>query len=242
MSTLTDFYTELGNKQRDARVRRFFHDQHGRRWFAWADKQNQRPIGELILDDVSGRFVTPPWQPPMAYIIWPDRDSLDFAWDYVRLADALASVTADYYDEAAKLARAINVDIPVVGGVVRPEILAICGPPPLSPEIPLACEAGEQWLTGRTGAVENPHLATILHHGRAITSTLAMDQIRARVAEMIAKQVPLDGPAIEESTETNYYEFMAAQVRSGVSSTEAQRRWKARRADAETAQQFAEVA
>ena len=39
MSTLTDFYTELGNKQRDARVRRFFHDQHGRRWFAWADKQ-----------------------------------------------------------------------------------------------------------------------------------------------------------------------------------------------------------
>lgn len=238
MGELTDYFTKLGNKQRDQRVRRFFVDQHGRRWFAWADKDNQRPIGEFVLADLTGAFQTPPWVPAMTYIQWGDHDTLDFAWDYTRLADELAGVTAGYYDEASKLARAIKVEIPQVGGPVVPEILAIIGPPPLSPEIPLACEAGQAWLLGRIGAPEHTHLKTVLHQGRTITSTLALDTIRERVAAMVAEQqASADATNAGGSCEANapdptvvtYKDFIGAAMRKGMSMAEAATAWKAHR-------------
>lgn len=230
MGDMSDFFSEMGNKQRDRRVRRFFIDTHGRRFFAWADKDNQRPIGEFVLADITGQFVTAPWYPAMSYISWSDPDMLDFAWDYAKLADELAGITAGYYDEAAKLARFIHVEIPQVGGAVAPEILSICGPPPLSPEIPLSCEAGEAWMLGRRGAPENKALSTILHQGRTVTSTLALDMIRERVRSMIEAQGPLGLVGTAEGSErvepANYYEFMAAALKSGKTTPEAQREWK----------------
>lgn len=229
--TWLEFFNNLGSKQRDRRVRRFFTDREGRRWFAWADKENQRPIGEFVLADQSGRFQTPPWIPPMSYIRWRDHDALDFAWDYERLADELASVTAEFYGEAMKCARAIKVDIPEIGGPLAPELLGIMGPPPLSPEIPLACLAGEPWLLGRVGAQENPVLGTTLRQGKEITTTLAMDAIKARVAALVAQSGSVyDEQPAEADQAPNYFAFMAQQLQAGKSQSEAQRAWQDRKA------------
>lgn len=241
MSDLTDFYTELGNKQRDQRVRRFFTDQHGRRYFAWADKDNQRPIGEFVLSDQTGKFITAPWNPPMAYIDWPDRDALDFQWKFEAMAEELAGYTAEWYSHAQQLAEVAHIPIPDIGGDVHPKLIGLMGPPPLSPEVPLACAAGERWLIGRVGAPVNVRLQKILNQGRSITSTLAMEEIRSRVSAMIAAQDA--GQSIEalkdlstleindglDPTRVTYRDFIGEAMSRGSTMAAAAIAWKAHR-------------
>jgi hypothetical protein len=233
MSDLTDLYSEMGNKQRDRRVRRTFTDNHGRKFFAWADKDNQRPIGEFQCTTHR-----PPWTPSMFYIAWLEKDGLDFRWEYEKLAEELAVFTAMYYEEASKLARFLHVDIPKVGEPPVEEVLAICGPPPLSPEIPLACQAGERWLLGYPDAPVNERLNVILQQGRMVTSQMALDTIRARVEAMVAGQ-SMDAatslssaagatPLIDPATVT-YKEFVGAAMRAGQSMADAALAWKAHR-------------
>lgn len=239
MSDLTDFFSELGNKQRDRMVRRFFTDQHGRRFFAWADKFNQRPIGELALADESGTWVTPPFLPAMQFIHWPQVDGLNFEWTYEKMADEYSVYTADWYDEAAKLARFIKVEIPIVGGDVPPEVLSIMGPPPLSPEIPLACQAGDLWILGRKGIPEHTALKHVVDRGRTVTSKLALDMLREKVKRMVesgASQtvVGSTGPLPEvaltpppSSSGITYNQFIAEARRAGQTMADAAVAWKA---------------
>ena len=249
MSDLTDFYSAMGSKQRDQRVKRFYTDQLGRRFFAWADKDNQRPIGEFVLADRTGRFVTPPWLPPMAYIDWPDADTLDFQWRFESLASELAGYTSEWYSHAQQLAEVAHIPIPDVGGDCHPKLIGLMGPPPLSPEIPLACAAGERWIIGRKDAPINLRLQKILSLGRSVTSTLAMEAIRERVAAMIAAQeagesiealkdlsdvqIPAAEPAesvdsVDPATVT-YKDFISAAMRTGQSMADAALAWKAHR-------------
>lgn len=201
---LEQFMSKLGSKQRDQRVKRFFIDQHDRRYFAWADKDNQRPIGEFQLTDKPqradklSRFVTAPWNPSMSYIDWPDADTLDFRWKFDALASEWAGYTAEWYSLAQQMAESAKVTVPEVGGVCDPKLIGLMGPPPMSPEIPLAAEAGEKWIIGVRDAKVNVHLRTILNMGRAITSTLAMDVIRLRVQAMIDAQDAGDLEAVQE--------------------------------------------
>ncbi len=243
MSDMTDWFSELGNKQRDARVRRFFTDQHGRRWFAWADKQNQRPIGELVLDDQTGTFQSPPFVPAMQFIAWDAPDSLSFHWAYDKMADEYAGYTALYYDEASKLARHIHVDIPKPGDAVVPELISILGPPPLSPEIPLACQAGERWLLGVKGAPENQPLALIIHQGRALTSTTTLEYLREKVKKMVESQnngvsvgglsqVAMSSPVPDAGlsspvTSITYNDFAAEARKAGKSMADISVAWRA---------------
>lgn len=234
MSDLTDLYSAMGNKQRDRRVRRQFTDQHGRKFFAWADKDNQRPIGEFQC--LTHR---PPWTPSMFYIAWAEKDGLDFQWEYETLAEELAVFSAMYYEEASKLARFLHVDIPKIGEPPVEEVLAICGPPPLSPEIPLACQAGERWLLGDPEAPVNTRLNVILQQGRMITSQMALDTIRARVEAMVAGQaidtagsigvVDASNVSLIDPATVTYKEFIGAAMRSGQSMADAALAWKAHR-------------
>lgn len=243
MSDLTDFYSEMGSKQRDQRVRRFYLDQHGRRWFAWADKDNQRPIGEFVLSDKTGKFVTPPWVPPMMHIEWPDPDGLDMRWKYEALASELAGFTAEWYSAAQQLAEVAHIPIPDVGGDCHPKLIGLMGPPPLSPEIPLACEAGESWMLGRIGAPINMRLQKILSLGRSVTSTLAMETIRSRVKAMIEAQeagesieglkdlgdIVIPGAEAVDDAPITYKAFMAEAMQGGSTRAAAALAWKAHR-------------
>jgi len=246
MSDMTDYFSAMGSKQRDQRVRRFFTDQHGRRFFAWADKDNQRPIGEFVLADESGKFVTPPWLPPMNQIKWRSEDSLQFDWGYAALADFLGSITADWYGEAQRIAPMIpGCAVPEVGGDVDPKLIGIMGgSPPLSPEIPIACEAGEPWLLGVRGAKENPRLAKILHLGKTVTSTLALDTIRERVRLMMEQQGAAAAPQADLSTvpdekmsigavTVTYKDFLSAALKNGSTMADAAIAWKAHRENLE---------
>lgn len=188
MGDMADLISEMGSKQRDRRIKGFYTDQHDRRYYAETEKENMRPIGEFVLADRSGRFETAPWNPSMTYIDWPDRYTMDFQWRYAGLAQEWAAYTADWYSLAQQLAEAAKIDIPEVGGDCAPKLIGLMGPPPLSPEIPLAAEAGEKWLLGVKGAKVNVRLRTILNLGKAVTSTMAMDVIRARVKMMIDAQ------------------------------------------------------
>lgn len=247
MSDLTDFYSAMGSKQRDQRVKRFYIDQHGRRFFAWADKDNQRPIGEFVLADKTGLWGPPQWVPPMPYIDWPDHDTLDMAWKYESLASDLAGITAEWYSQAQLLAEAAHIPIPDIGGDCHPKLIGLMGPPPLSPEIPLACEAGEKWILGRIGAPVNVRLRTILNLGRSVTSTLAMQTIRDRVRLMIEAQdagesiealtdlstveipVAIEEPGVIDPASIKYTDFIGAAMRQGSSMADAAVAWKAHR-------------
>lgn len=240
MSDLTDWYSELGSKQRDQRVKRFFIDQFSRRYFAWADKDNQRPIGEFVLADNTGRFVTAPWNPPMMYIEWPDRDTLDFRWKFDAMASELAGVTAEWYSLAQQMAQTANLPIPDVGGDVHPTLIGLMGPPLLSPEIPLACEAGEPWLLGQRDAPINLRLQKLVSLGRQITSTYALETIRRRVIAMVeageTDLSTLDQKAAEaiaaiDPASITYREFLADAITAGQSMAQGAAAWKEHRAN-----------
>lgn len=244
MTTLSDFHSSMGSKQREAMVRRYFTDEHGRRFFCWADKNNQRPIGEFVLADLTGSFRRPPWIPAMGQIDWLNEDSLEFKWRYASLAEEWAGYTSEWYSQAQQLAHVIpNVTIPEVGGDVHPILIGIMGPPPMSPEIPLACEAGEPWILGRINAPHNAYLQKLVHIGRAITSTMALETIRARVQAMIAAQsagevvedlvgLPtLEIDALSDPSQLSYKDFMADAKRNGIPYAEAATAWNAHKAN-----------
>src|SRR5689334_11451746 len=101
--------------QRMRRVWRIFTDQHGRKFGAQADMATNSPIAEF-----QPQGFMPPWLPPMRYAIFAQTGDLEFRWDYDTLATEWSGGTAQYYEEAGKLALQMPGDIPVpeIGGEV----------------------------------------------------------------------------------------------------------------------------
>lgn len=170
-----------------------FRDQHGRRFSATYDKGNQRPIGELKPEGFN-----PPWLPLGRFIVWEAEGSFVFRWDYLAMANELASETAAKYEEYATFAieNKSLVSIPEIGGPVDPLIRRVCGKPPLSPAIPMACAEGDPWILGEPGAATNPILQSILNQSFSASSTEALRMIRASLANYITADAAALVPTI----------------------------------------------
>lgn len=168
--------------QRLQRTDREFTDQHGRKFFAWADKSTSQPIGEF-----QPMGFQPPWLPSMRYAKFRRDGDLHFVWQYHSLASELADATQRYYQEAILFALEKNIlPEPEVGGPVAPKIRMVFGNPPLSPAIPMAAEQGDPWLLGVPGTPKNVVLEEILRQGVGSTSRAALELIRQSVQNLLA--------------------------------------------------------
>lgn len=166
--------------QRVARSWREFTDQHARTFGAEVEVSNGHPVGEF-----QALGFVPPWMPPMKFAKFRKIHDVKFRWDYSEMADELAGITAAYYQDAVKFAIENNKPEPDVGGPIDRSIRYVLGPPPLSPAIPLACEAGDPWILGVPGAPVNKMLKAILEQNFGANSKEAIDLIRAK---MLAQQ------------------------------------------------------
>lgn len=170
----------LGYSQRTHRVWREFTDQHGRVFAAESDMASNQPIGELMPQGFQA-----PWLPPMRFAKWRRDGDLNFRWDYNALAAELSGATAEYYAEVSNFMtdHMPHEPIPEVGEPVPARVRrSPLGSPPLSPALPLACEAGDPWILGTPGAVVNTMLKTLIEQGTHAGGKEALDFIRARMA------------------------------------------------------------
>ncbi len=231
--------------QRAARVWRIYTDQHGRKFGAESDIATSQPIGELM-----PQGFCPPWQPPMRFAKWRRVGDLDFRWDYETMAAELSGITAEYYQDAVKFAIENNKPEPEIGGPIDRSIRYVLGPPPLSPAIPLACEAGDPWMLGEPDAPVTQILKDILHQTAGANSKDALDFIRAKLKRDIGQSgVPLvptvpakpevterprtiadPGPMVDPSTVT-YKEFLGEAMKRGMAMADAANAWAEHKAN-----------
>jgi hypothetical protein len=135
-------------------------DQHGRRFAANYDMRNMRPKEELRPVGFN-----PPWLPNMKYIIWERDGGFRFRWDYATMANDLSEMSTAYYAQVFEfMTEHMNgTEPPELGEPVPTKVLrSPIGKPPLSPALPLACEAGEPWMLGIAGAKPNDMLKAII--------------------------------------------------------------------------------
>lgn len=218
--------------QRERRSGRFFTDQHGRKFYAEADALSQQPIGEMRPHGWKAE-----WLPPSRYAKFRRDGDLHFEWQYLPMADELSADVASYYEAATKFALEHNLPVPDVGGVVDRRISAVFGPAPLSPEIPLAAEAGDPGLLGTPGAVLSDDLKLILRQGTISTGHDALRQIKDRIAQRMgtatepfqtvgATMIPM-GAENTTFAPVTYQSFMSEARKNGMSMADIALAWKA---------------
>lgn len=203
--------------QKDRRYLDTFYDQHksarfpnGRPW--WGDREfaaNQGDKdgfcgGDLLPgdhNDPHGSGWNAPWIPEFKFFEFNYlRGRITIRYDKVIAHDRAAQDR--YFQEAAKLSAANGWGAVEYGRTPTYQVTSIIGPPPRSPNIAQAAQAGDRWLLGDTDEV-NEELAVMLglsrqglpqpqpvngalvQPGEVLTMTPA--QLRALVAEEVAK-------------------------------------------------------
>lgn len=220
-----------------------FEDQFGRKFAANYDIRNMRPKEEL-------RPVgfTPPWLPPMRYIVWERQGGFKFRWDLETMANDLSGDSTAYYAQVFEfmMEHMPGVDVPEVGEPVPTKVLrSPIGKPPLSPAVPLACLAGDPWMLGRPGAKVNEMLRAVLEQSATSNGRKALTIIRERLAKMVGSDaVPQREPDVDPSikatrsindidpdiaTKVTYKEFIGAAMKGGMTMADAATAWKAHR-------------
>jgi hypothetical protein len=172
-------------------------DQHGRKFGAHYELESNRPIGELQPIGFS-----PPWLPPMRYISWEKKTGFRFRWNYDVIADEWSSLTAAYYEEAAKYAMDHNIPAPEhVGGPLDYRLRAALGKPPLSPAIPLACKLGNPWMLGVPGAPVDVTMKEILSQSVNANGREVLDKILVKLSadQAVSEIVPV--PTLDFQTD-----------------------------------------
>lgn len=218
--------------QRMRRSGRFFTDQHGRQFYAEADALSQQPIGELRPHGWKAE-----WLPASRFAKFRKDGDLHFEWQYHVMADELSADVASYYEAATKFALEHNLPVPDVGGVVDRRISAVFGPAPLSPEIPLAAEAGDPGLLGTPGAVLSDDLKLILRQGTISTGHDALRQIKDRIATRmgttIAPSTIEQAVEIQDATQAavTYQQFVSAGRKGGMSMADLAVAWAAHKSN-----------
>lgn len=217
-----------------------FTDDHGRKFAAQYELANGRPIGELQPVGFS-----PPWLPPMRFIVWERPGGFRFRWDYATMANELAEQADAFYTEVVQfmLEHMKDEQVPEVGEPIPAKALRFVGKPPLSPAIPLAAEAGDPWILGVAGAVDTLNLKDVLAQTVNANGREALKLIRERTnAKLGASNVQTvptmtPAPVISERKRTiddvdltaietvTYREFVAAAMKGGMSMADAATAW-----------------
>ena len=220
--------------QRDYAVYRHFTDQHGRIFEAQANVFNQRPMEELRPINCQ-----PYWLPTMRFIDWDGDGLLTFRWNYRRMANELSIHTNHWYSNARKMALKEHLEIPEVGGEVDQLIKDVFGAPGLSPEIPLSCEYGDEWMIWGDLKPRNERLFGLLNQGNTLTNMDSITIIENRIRESlgqapIARTGTMAPPTNAETQSTTafnpshvkYSEFFGEARKRGLSTPEISIAWK----------------
>jgi hypothetical protein len=220
-----------------------FTDQHGRRFEAHYDIRNMRPKEELRPIGFS-----PPWMPPMRYIVWDRDGSFSFRWDYETLANDLSESSTAHYAQVFEFMteHMPGVEVPEVGEPLPTKVLrSPIGKAPLSPAIPLSCLAGDAWILGMPNAPVNAMLRDVLEQSATSNGRQALIIIRERLAKMVGgnavptREIPPDPALMKTKTITDfdlaqitgikYIDFISAAMKGGMTMADAASAWKAHR-------------
>lgn len=219
-------------------------DQHGRRFAATYDLGNGRPIGELQPVGFS-----PPWLPPMRFMLWERPGGFRFRWDYATMANELAEGSDQFYTEVIQfmIEHMPNERVPEIGEPIPAKVRRFVGKPPLSPAIPLAAEAGDPWILGELGATDTLNLKDVLAQTVNANGREALQLIRDRTNQKLGASGVQTVPTRAEETPTptkarsisdvdlsqiahvSYKEFIGAAMKGGLSMADAAIAWKAHR-------------
>lgn len=161
--------------QKDRRYIDTFRDQHksarfpeGRPW--WGNREFAANPGDKdgFMDlhpgdhlDVAGGGWSAPFLPETRFFEYNyQRQRLTIRYD--KLIQQDQEMTQTYYRAANKLAAQNGWPEVLAGVLPRQSIVDIIGEPPRSPKIGQACQAGDPWILGVTGAEANEELARLL--------------------------------------------------------------------------------
>ena len=156
-----------------------YYDQHkdarlapdGRPWWGYREFAANRGnrdgfVGSVspgVFGDINSAW-SAPFDPPEKYFDFNhQRSRITIRWDKMANDDRLATV--EYYTAANRIAVERSWPELEYGEVPRFAIRAIIGPPPRSPKIAQAAQAGDRWLLGFTTEV-NEELAGLLGYTR----------------------------------------------------------------------------
>lgn len=186
MARPIEFSTPGTSPQRERRAHRTFTDQHGRQFSTVVDKETNTPIGEMRPLNSAA-----PWYPTQPYAVFSANGDSVFRWDYKRLSDELGGMVSVYYDFAIEEALKYNLPVPEVGGVVDRRVRSLCGIPPFSPAIPLACEMGDPWMLGLPDAKPSAGMEDIVRQNIAIfgNANEALATIRAQLEQALGHRI-----------------------------------------------------
>ena len=190
-----------GFSQADFRNLAVFYDQHihrkapqGRPWWCYVEKPAEgaampMPVGPLTPMGWEAMGIRSPWEPDQKYIVKSLGRSrqgatmfeFKFVIDYTTMQMDFQRQMEDYYARAVNEAAALNRRLPEFGEPLEYQLRKIVGEAPMSPKIPEAAIAGDEWLLG-FDAQENEMLARLLEQRSERLSTVK--QSTARVDEM----------------------------------------------------------
>ena len=241
MAGTIDYSTPGTNPQRERRTHRTVLDQHGREFSCVVDRENGQPIGEMRPLETNG-YTLAPWYPSQPYAKFPADGGYRFTWDYQRLGDELGGMVSAYYDFATKTAIENNLPVPEIGGVVERRVQALCGIPPFSPAISMACEMGDEWLLGKVGAVPTEGLAEIVKQNlqQFGNGNQALSAIRALLEKAMGKAIDTrvtvaeaapSAPQVEDAVPTVYQEYVAWARKQGYTLKEIGPLWQEHKAN-----------
>lgn len=180
-----------------------YFDQHkspshpdGRPWWCYtetpADPTHPRGIvGELIpissdwrlADGVVLKGWDAPWYPEQKYVVTGLglTSGNRFKINYAQMVQDYRAANERYYRLAAQTAGARNWPAPQLYGPVDFQLRALIGDPPKSPKIPEAALAGDPWLLGFSGQV-NERLRDVLDRDNG-RMTFALDEATVAAVE-----------------------------------------------------------
>lgn len=207
-----------GFSQADHRNLAVFYDQHihkkapsGRPWWCYVEKPADgaampMPVGPLTPMGWEAMGIYAPWEPDQAYIIRslgrsrPGATMFEFRFtiDYTQMRIDWQRVMEEYYGRAVNEAAALNLKLPNFGEPLQYQLQKIVGEPPMSPKIPDAAIAGDEWLLGfdareneglaRLLKMRNERLATVEQSTAHVDEMEAMREQMAELKRMIAEQ------------------------------------------------------
>ena len=160
-----------GWSQADQRNQAVFYDQHkhkkspdGRPWWCFVEKPAEgaampMPVGPLIPMGWEEMGIVAPWEPDQKYIVrsigrarqgktFGNIFEFRFEIDYRSMITDFRREMDAYYGRAVKEAAALNLKLPGYGEVLQYQLRQIVGEAPMSPKIPEAAMAGDEWLLG----------------------------------------------------------------------------------------------
>lgn len=226
-----------GWSQHKQRALAFYYDQHrsdkfrnaegepihqiGRPYWAWVERPADGAAQPMPVGPIAPAGWQAPWYAPEKYVVRSiGLVTADGAWtnsairtnhfriDYGAMAHEATEATKAYYERAVREAAAQKMTLPKYGQPLPFELEIIVGRAPVSPKLPEAASAGNDWILGQRMPEFNPASGRV---------EVVVDRTLARLIHMSSVDLPTPDESQAEqenalATPSNAMEEMTARM------------------------------